>query len=63
VLVDPLKPILKAPKTKRLKLKYDEPPSEFAFNFNLRRYTMGPAAYLARGGAVLNDAYPANLRI
>ena len=26
-----------------MKLKYDEPPSKFAFNFNLRRYIM---AYL-----------------
>ena len=29
---------MKAPRTKRLKLKYDEPLSNFAFNFNLRRY-------------------------
>ena len=37
--VDPIKPTLKAPGTERLKLKYDEPPSNFAFKFNLRRYT------------------------
>ena len=30
---------LKAPGAKRLKLKYDEVLSNFAFNFNLRRYT------------------------
>ena len=35
-----MKPMLKAPGTKRLKLKYDEPPSNFAFKFNLRRYSM-----------------------
>jgi len=29
---------LKAPGTKRLKLKYDEVLSRFAFKFNLRRY-------------------------
>ena len=29
---------MKAPGTKLLKLKYDEPLSIFAFNFNLRRY-------------------------
>ena len=29
---------MKPPGTKRLKLKYDEPPSNFAFKFNLRRY-------------------------
>ena len=36
--VDPIKPTLKPPGTKRLKLKYDEPPSKFAFKFYLRRY-------------------------
>ena len=38
VLVDPFKSTLKAPGTKRLKLKYDKLLSNFAFNFNLRRY-------------------------
>ena len=33
-----MKPMLKAPGTKRLKLYYDEPPSYYAFKFNLRRY-------------------------
>jgi len=32
-----MKPMLKAPGTKRVKLYYQEPPSRFAFNFNLRR--------------------------
>jgi hypothetical protein len=41
VQVDPIKPILKAPRTKRLKLSYGEPPSNFAFNFKLRRYSKG----------------------
>ena len=36
--IDPVKPKLKPPGTKRLKLKYDEPLSKFAFKFNLRRY-------------------------
>ena len=40
VQVDPMKHMLKPPKTKRLKLKYDELLSNFAFNFNLRRYTV-----------------------
>jgi hypothetical protein len=40
VQVDPIKPSLKAPGIKRLKLKYDKPLSNFAFKFNLRRYTM-----------------------
>jgi hypothetical protein len=41
VQVDPIKPRLKAPGTKRLKLKHDEPPSKLAFKFSLRRYSMG----------------------
>ena len=36
--VDPIKPVLKAPKTKRLKQKKYEPHSNFAFKSNLRRY-------------------------
>jgi hypothetical protein len=36
--VDPIKPTLKAPGTKRLNLLYDKPLSNFAFKFNLRRY-------------------------
>jgi len=39
VQVDPTKPALKAPGTKRLKLKYDEPLSNFAVKFMLRRYS------------------------
>ena len=38
VQVDPIKPTLKAPGTKRLKLKHDKVLSSFAFKFNLRRY-------------------------
>ena len=40
--VDPIKPTLKAPGTKRLKMKHDEPLSNFAFKLNLRRYTEVP---------------------
>jgi hypothetical protein len=39
VQVDPTKPKLKPPGTKRLKLKCDILPSTSAFKFNLRRYT------------------------
>jgi hypothetical protein len=35
-----MKPNLKLPGTKRLKLKYDGPVSNFAFRFNLRHYIM-----------------------
>ena len=36
--VDPIKPMLKPPGAKHLRLKYDELLSSFAFKFNLRRY-------------------------
>jgi len=39
VQVEPMESTLKAPGTKRLKLKYDNLLSSFAFKFNLRRYT------------------------
>jgi hypothetical protein len=35
-----MKPMLKAPGTKRLKLNYDEALSNFAFKFSLRCYSM-----------------------
>ena len=38
VQVDPIEPALKAPGSKRLKLKCDHLRSSFAFKFNLRRY-------------------------
>jgi hypothetical protein len=40
VQVDPIKPTLKAPGIKLLKLTYDKPLSNFAFKFKLRRYTL-----------------------
>ena len=41
--VDLIKPALKAPATKLLKLKYEKLLSSFAFNLNLRRYIMAVA--------------------
>ena len=38
-------PVLKAPGTKLLKLKYDKLLSNVAFTFNLRRYTTGALAW------------------
>jgi hypothetical protein len=38
VQVDSIKPKLKPPGIKRLKLTHDEPLPSFAFNFNLRHY-------------------------
>jgi len=39
VQVDPIKSTLKAPGIQLLKLKCDKPLSNFAFKFNLSRYT------------------------
>jgi len=48
VQLDPTKPTLTAPGAKRLKLKYDdEPLSNFAFSFKLRRYTAARAMWTA----------------
>jgi hypothetical protein len=41
VQVKPMKPTLKAPGSKLLKLSYDEPLSKFALKLNLRRYNEG----------------------
>ena len=59
--VDLIKPTLTAPGTKRLKLCYDEPPSNFAFKCNLHHYNKeapnaGPltkAAELLNGRAAM----------
>ena len=58
--VDPIKPTLKAPGTKRLKLRYDGPLSNVAFKFNLRRYTKGSAgAALRHTRSMMFGAAPA----
>jgi len=44
VQVDPIKPTLKAPGTKPLKLNHYESPSNVAFQYNLRRYSSCRAA-------------------
>jgi len=54
-----LTPVLKAPGTKRLKLKYDKLLSSFAFNFNLRRYSKGRGKH---GGSAPDLAAEALLR-
>ena len=36
--VEPMRPVLKAPGSILLKVRYDGPLSKFAFNFNLGRY-------------------------
>ena len=59
--VDPNKPKLKPPGTKRLKLQYYNLLSNFGFKFNLRRYIKaaadaGDANLTALGGAVQVDS-------
>ena len=51
VQVDPIEPTLKAPGAKALKLKYDEPPSNFAINSDLRRCCLGRSPEGAAVGA------------
>jgi hypothetical protein len=54
-----MKPMFKAPGIIRLKLKYDEPLSEFAFKSNLRRYTKGKGSkvwWKEQGYTVAGDA-------
>ena len=53
--VDPIKPTLKAPGIKLLKLKCDKPLSNFAFNFNLRRYTQVSADTSAVGKFIVME--------
>jgi len=52
-----MKPTLKAPGTKRLKLQYDGLLSMFPFKFNLRRYTTEEAAAQAYNKYVEAGAY------
>jgi len=69
VQVDPIKPTLKAPGTKRLKVKCCIMLSTFAFKFNLHRYIMELAYHhKARSdltalvaGAASGGSYPAFL--
>jgi hypothetical protein len=51
VQVDSIKTRLESPPgvcNQRLRLKYDEPLSNVAFNFNVRHYTLENAAWLVR---------------
>jgi len=57
VQVDLSKPTLKAPGTKPLKLKCGESLSNFAFNFNLRRYITETGAGVAARAAERAEAH------
>jgi hypothetical protein len=52
VQVDPIKTVLNAPETKHSILKYDEPLSNVAFKFNLRRCSVGVKAAAAEARKV-----------
>ena len=54
--VDPIKPMLKAPETHLLKLRYDEPLSKFAFKLNLRRYNEVMLAFHLDDSQIAKDA-------
>ena len=57
VQVDPSKPTLKAPGAHRLKVRYVEPLSDFAFKFKLCRYIVGVLmTILLVGASVANCA-------
>ena len=58
VQVDPIKPTLKAPGIKLLNLNYDRPLSNFAFKFNLRRYSWVRARRWAGGHAWPSPSAP-----
>jgi hypothetical protein len=60
VQVDPIKPTLKAPNTKRLKLKSGEPPSNLAFKFNLRRFILEQYAWTSLSLTVTCEEYVEN---
>ena len=63
--VDPIKPTLKAPGSKRLKLECDILPSCFAFKINLRRYSMAKHGYLSekQAGSFASAPLPSSLAI
>ena len=67
VQVDPIRPPLKAPGTKRLKLQYDESPSNMAFKINSCHYyvdgvrvasDVADAAYTLAGDFTLGGTAP-----
>ena len=65
VQVDPIKPMLKLPGTKRLKLEHDGLLSNVGIKFNLRRYTVVDARdrFLKPGGLVLPNVATVHLAL
>ena len=61
---DPIKPTLRAPGTKSLKLQHDELLSDFAFKFNLHRYTKeGYMRRLLHGRGLHSFPFPLDLSL
>jgi hypothetical protein len=59
--VDPMEPAMKSPGSKRLKPKYDEPLSNFAFNFNFCRYSTASGGNVAiQAGGSLGGQHEAS---
>jgi hypothetical protein len=63
VHVDPIKPTFKALGSQRLKLKYDEPLSNFIFKFNLRHYIMAENPELLRANGAAAAAAVGSLKV
>ena len=61
--LDPIKPTLKAPGSKRLKLQYDELLSRFAFKFKLRRYMVALENAVQEWAAVLTSVWRCRLTL
>ena len=59
VQVDPIRPTLNAPGTKRLKLKHDGPLSNFVLKTNLRRFNEGLSEGAVAAAAELGAAIAA----
>ena len=59
--VEPMKHVLKAPGKMLLKLIYDEPLSNFAFNFNLRRYNVATMKECQAEDSMMSDVDKVNL--
>jgi CRP-like cAMP-binding protein len=54
-----MKPTLKAPGSRWLKLQFDQPLSSFAFDFNLRRYSKvySPKEIVIQQGEIGDEMY------
>ena len=61
--IEPIKPELKPPGSKRLKLEYEKPLSNVDLNFNLRRYIKGECIVFNNWRAMHGRKYAGQGRI